>query len=122
MAWNDNKVNGRVAAGEFIGRNLDFFTFSSTVSIMPLSGGGNAVTQAAFDKLVEVVSLRGQPIILGAPYSAGGGQFAVKFATEHTGHWTAATLKAAVIEHAPVDFALVVANASVATVTLSAAL
>lgn len=119
MAWNDNKVNGRVSAGEFVGRNMDFFTFSSDVNILPLNASGNANSQKALDKLVEVISLRGQPVLLGTPYSAGGGQFAVKFATEHSGAWTAAALKAAVIEHAPVHFANVVANAQTATVTVS---
>lgn len=117
MAWNDNKVNGKSVAGEFVGRNLDFFVLTSTTNILPLASG-NAVTQAALDKLVEVVSLRGQPVILGTPYLSGS-DYIVKFATEHTGSWTAATLKAAVIEHAPVHFALQVANAATMTVVLA---
>lgn len=118
MAWNDNKVNGGTVAGEALGRNLDFFVLSSTTNILPLSAAGNANSQKALDKLVEVISLCGQPVILGTPY-ASGSDYVVKFATEHTGAWTAATLKAAVIEHAPVHFALQVTNPATMTVTVT---
>lgn len=118
MAWNDNKVNGNTVAGEALGRNLDFFVLSSTTNILPLSASGNATSQKALDKLVEVISLNGQPVILGTPY-ASGSDYVVKFATEHTGAWTAATLKAAVIAHAPVHFSAQVANAATMTVTVT---
>lgn len=111
-----DKVNGRVGAGEFLGRNLDFFVFTSPVNILPLAAGGNANSQAALDKLVEVVSLRGQPVILGTPY-LDGSDYVVKFATEHTGAWDGATLEAAVLAHAPVHFAA--ANAATMSVTVS---
>lgn len=114
-----DKVNGRANAGEFLGRNLDFFVFTSPVNILPLTASGDATSQAALDKLVEVISLRGQPIILGTPY-ADGDDYVVKFATEHSGAWTAASLEAAVLEHAPVHFAS--ANAVTTTVTLASTL
>lgn len=117
MAWNDNKVNGKSGAGEFVGRNMDFFVLTSTTNILALADG-DAASQARLDKLVEVISLRGQPVILGTPYQVSS-DYVVKFATEHTGAWTAATLKAAVIEHAPVHFSLQVANAATMTVTLA---
>lgn len=118
MAWNDNKVNGASVAGEHLGRNLDFFVLSSTTNILPLSASGTATSQKALDKLVEVISLNGQPVILGTPYLSGS-DYIVKFATEHTGAWTAASLKAAVIADAPVDFSLQVANATTMSVTIT---
>jgi hypothetical protein len=111
-----DKVNGNVRAGETLGRNLDFFVFTSPVNILPLAASGNTTSQAALNKLVEVISLRGQPIILGTPY-LDGSDYVVKFATEHTGAWTAVTLEAAVLEHAPVHFAT--ANAATMSVTLA---
>lgn len=124
-----DKVNGKVSAGEFLGRNLDFFVFTGPVNILTSSttGGnaattGNAVTQAALDKLVEVVSLRGQPVIMGAPFfdaAAGPGLYTVKFATEHNGAWTGADLKTAAVANAP---AYMAANASLITVTLATTL
>ena len=71
-----DKVNGSVKAGEFLGRDLDFFVFSGPVNILvkgDSQGNGNAAntgtaaTQAKLDKLVEVISLRGQPVIMGKP-------------------------------------------------------
>lgn len=113
-----DKVNGHVAAGEALGRNLDFFIFSGPVNILPTSAGGDATSQANLDKLVEVISLRGQPVILGTPAN-NSGTYTVKFATEHTGAWTAADLKAAAIAHSP---AFMAANASLITVTITSEL
>lgn len=89
------KVHGAVAAGEKLGRNLQFFEIATDVDIRT----GNAVTQANLDKLVEVISLNGQPVILGAP-TEDSGTYTMKFATEHYGAWTAATLEAAIVAHA----------------------
>lgn len=88
------KVHGAVAAGEMLGRNLDFYTLETDQDIRT----GAAASQAKLDKLVEVISLRGQPIIMGAP--SGTGPYTFKFAIEHAGAWTAATLEAAILEHA----------------------
>lgn len=118
------KVNGSAQAGEFLGSNIDFFTFQGPVNILTATttGGnaaltGNATTQANLDKLVEVVSLNGQPVIMGTPYfdaSTTPASWTVKFATEHTGAWTAATLKTAVTTHAP---SFISANAALIFVT-----
>lgn len=115
-----DKVNGRTVTGtEAIGRSFDFFVFSSPVNILPISEGGDATSQKALDKLIEIISLNGQPIITGTPY-LDGSDYKFKFATEHTGAWTAATLETAVLTHAPVHFAA--ANATTMTVTLSSSL
>jgi hypothetical protein len=123
MAFNINKVNGHAGAGEFLGRQLDYYLLTSPVNILPLSNGGTSTTQQALDKLVEVISINGQPVILGNPYSAGGGNYALAFAIEHTGSWgntvTAAqtNLVNSVLANAPVDFAA--ANATTLTVTIT---
>lgn len=118
------KVNGAVGAGESLGRDLDFFVFAGPVNILvngDLQGNGNAAntgttaSQAKLDKLVEVISLRGQPIIRAKP-TTDGTTYTMKFATEHTGAWTAADLKAAVIAH-HADY--MAANASLITVSVS---
>lgn len=88
------KVHGAVAAGEMLGRNLDFYTLETDQDILAVAGD----SQKRLDKLVEVISLRGQPIIMGAP--SGSGPYTFKFAIEHAGAWTAATLKTAIVDHA----------------------
>lgn len=122
-----DKVNGSVKAGEFLGRELDFFVFSGPVNILvkgDSQGNGNsantgtAATQTKLDKLVEVISLRGQPIIMGKP-ATDGTTYTLKFATEHTGAWTAADLKAAAIAH-HADY--MAANAALINVTISTSL
>lgn len=82
------KVNGKAFAGEFLGKNLDFFIVTSTTDF---TAGGN---QTLFDNVVETISLNGQPIILAAPTRASN-VTTLKFAIEHTGAWTAAGLKTA---------------------------
>lgn len=89
------KVNGAVAAGEHLTLTMDFWTLSTTVNILvssDASGNGNATTQAALNKLVEIISLRGQPVILSAP--TGSGPYVLKFAIEHAGSWDATSLVA----------------------------
>ncbi len=76
-----DKVNGKAAAGEFLGSNLDFFIVGTTTDI---------TVQATLEKVIETVSLNGQPVILAAP--TGSGPYTLKFATEHTGAWTSAAL------------------------------
>lgn len=83
-----DKVNGKAFSGEFLGKNLDFFIVTSATDI---TGAGN---QALFDKVVETISLNGQPIILGAPTFASNAS-TLKFAIEHTGAWTSSALTTA---------------------------
>jgi hypothetical protein len=105
MAWNDNKVHGAAATGEFLGRNYDFFTLTC------VTAEANLGTAAVLDKVVEVISLNGQPVILGAVTTSGSNKI-LKFAIEHTGAWAAADLEAALETHG-VGFANF-ANATVA--------
>jgi hypothetical protein len=93
----DNKVNGKAFAGEFLTGNLQFYSVSTAVDI----SGASALSQAALDKLVEVISLNGQPVIMGAPVRAGS-VYTLKFAVEHTGSWGSdAALVAAIKAHGP---------------------
>jgi hypothetical protein len=94
-----NKVNGKVFAGDFLGANLQFYAVTTSVDIT----GASAQSQAALDKLVEVISLNGQPVIMGAP--TGTGPYVLRFAVEHTNAWgDNAALVAAIKQHAPVEF------------------
>lgn len=119
-----DKVNGSFIPGEKTGRDLDFFVFSGPVNILvkgDSQGNGNtantgtSATQTKLDKLVEVIALRGQPVLSAKP-TTDGTTYTLKFATEHTGAWTATDLKAAVIAH-HADF--MAANASLINVTIS---
>jgi hypothetical protein len=93
----ENKINGHVAAGEHLTGNLQFYSVSTAVDI----SGAAALSQAALDKLVEVISLNGQPVIMGAPVKSGS-TYTLKFAVEHTGAWVdSAALVAAIKAHAP---------------------
>jgi hypothetical protein len=76
-----------LVGGEALTAPLAFITISSNVDIRALSAGGDAASQARLNKLIEVVSLRGQPVILGTP--TGSGPFTLVLATEHAGQWTA---------------------------------
>lgn len=95
-----NKVNGSSKPGEFLGRDLDFYTLATSVNILTAStsGGngalsGSSTTQAKLDKLVEVIALKaGQPVIMGTPTTSDGVTYTVKFASEHTGGTDGATL------------------------------
>lgn len=85
------KVNGRVFAGEFLGGNLQFYTLTTAVNILPRDVvNGDQASQDRMDKVVEIISLRGQPIIMGAPVREGSSPnftYVFKFALEHTGAW-----------------------------------
>jgi hypothetical protein len=85
-----DKVNGHVLAGESLTGNIDFFTLTTSVNILASDNGGNPASQARLDKLVEVISLRGQPIIMGTPFTASS-NYVFKFAIEHTGAWEGVT-------------------------------
>jgi hypothetical protein len=92
-----NKVNGHALAGEHLTGNIQFYSITTSVDIT----GAAPASAAALDKLVEVISLNGQPIIMGAPV-ASGGNFVLKFAIEHTGAWSSAdVLTAAIKAHGP---------------------
>ena len=94
----ERKVNGKAKAGEFLTGNLDFITIST-------SGDGENNLVAKLDKVVEVISLNGQPIIMGTATET-----ALKFANEHTEAWSKATLEAALLDHAKVTATVTVAS------------
>lgn len=110
----ERKVNGRVSSGEFLTGNLQFYTITTTNNILPLGvTDATANSQKALDKLVEIISLRGQPIILGQPYKSGS-DYIVKFANEHTDSWESTPTLAESIAAHGVDFGFTSSNVTVA--------
>lgn len=81
-----DKVNGKASAGEFLGSNLDFYIVTSTTRFDN--------DQALLDKVVETISLNGQPVILAAP-TWSSPTCTIKFAIEHASAWSSAALIAA---------------------------
>jgi hypothetical protein len=70
---------------------LDFWTLNTSVNILTSTQvGGSATSQAALNKLVEIISLNGQPVILNNP-TGSAGTYSLLFAIEHPGSWTAGT-------------------------------
>jgi hypothetical protein len=61
------KINGfTVPAVENIGSHQEYITISTSVDIRALTDvGGTAASQANLDKLIQIISTRGQPIIMG---------------------------------------------------------
>jgi hypothetical protein len=78
-----NKVNGHAASGEHLTSNIDYFTITTPVDLANATIANNVAT--ALDKLIEIVSLRGQPVIMGTVQ--GTGPYTLNFATEHFGSW-----------------------------------
>lgn len=92
----ENKVHGKVFAGEFLTGNLQFYSIATATDIT----GASPTSQKALDKVVEVISLNGQPVIMGAPV-LDGGDYVFKFAIEHVGAWGSnSVLEAALLAHA----------------------
>lgn len=87
-AYGVEKVHGFVATGyESLTSNFEFITLvMDGDDIRPLSGGGSSTSQARLDKLIEIVSERGQPVIMGAV--SGGGNDTIIFAIEHPAAWS----------------------------------
>ncbi len=82
-----DKVNGRVSAGEFLGRNMEFYTVVlDTIDCRSIADGGDAASQAKLDKIVEIVSMNGQPILMGAVGYASTDS-TLRFAIEHKDAW-----------------------------------
>lgn len=68
--YGQSKVNGHAGFDEAITLSMDFWTVTTYFNILTsgdASGNGNAATQAALDKLVEIISQRGQPVIMSNP-------------------------------------------------------
>lgn len=82
------------APGDFLGRTYDFWTL-----LCVDADGANLTTQAVLDRVVEVISLNGQPVLLGSVTAPDGSHHQIKFATEHSGAWTATTMLSSLISH-----------------------
>lgn len=99
------KINGAAVPGEFLGKNLDFFVVRTSLDITP-TGSLADESQKRFEKLIETISTRTQPIVMGnvvvtdevapvadlpATLAAGSGTtvqvYNFKFAMEHTEAW-----------------------------------
>jgi len=107
MAFNANKVHGTSFQRESFSGDIDFYTIRTLIDITPdVNNDPTTTPQKAFDKLIEVVNLRVQPVILGnvpapvletSPPDLLGGTgsvnvYTVKFAVEHVNAWTALDL------------------------------
>lgn len=102
------KINGNVASGESLTGNMNWFTIRTTLDITATGNIADAA-QKRLNKLVEIISLRAQPVIKGriivtsetAPVSdlpvtaSASGAVSVytfKFAIEHDKAWDAEEL------------------------------
>ena len=102
------KVNGVASPEQTLTQGLDFWTISTAVNILTAGqSGGSASTQAALNKLIEIISINGQPVILNAP--TGTGPYVLTFAIEHPASWTAGTYSAGVTAPASGPMSLVTA-------------
>ena len=83
------KVNGATKTSlEALGSRQEFIAVTTSVDIRTATqSGGSAGSQAALDKLVEILSQRGQPVILGAV--TGAGPYVLKIVNEHYQGWGA---------------------------------
>lgn len=94
------KVHGVSDAGEFLTGDMDFFTVRSLVDITTDANGDPAdQSQLNLDKLIETISTRAQPVIIGQVSTesspnyddfegfSSGTVWVLKFATEHTQAW-----------------------------------
>lgn len=60
------KINGTVSPDQFLTGNLNFYTVRTTLDIRPSATRDiNDEAQVRLDKLVETISMRAQPIIMG---------------------------------------------------------
>jgi len=89
-----DKVQGVHKAGEFLGKNLDFFTVTISGTSIAADGVFGSATQLAFEKMVAVIGTRAQPIILGTPSAT-----ILKFAVEHNDAWSAAAANSATVNN-----------------------
>lgn len=116
----ERKINGHARAGEFLTGNLDFITVATDAVLAPVARANKdmptkdelvaeGVVARRLDKVIEVISLNGQPVIMGG-ISQNGSTFTLKFANEHTEAWTKATLEAALLAHAGVTATVTVAS------------
>lgn len=92
------KVHGLfpIVGTEALTKNMQFYSVSVTEDIRPAEG---ATQQERLRKLIEVISMNGQPVIMGE--ITGTGPYVLKFAVEHENSWaTAQALDDAITAHA----------------------
>jgi len=94
-----NKVDGTANPAESFGRNLDFFTVTVTGGLtfradapagsagLDDDGNPNNAEQYLFDKMIELISQKAQPIVL-AVVGTGTGRTVFNFIVEHPTLWT----------------------------------
>jgi hypothetical protein len=81
--------------------NMEFFTVSTKVDIRTAAqSGGSTQSQMNLNKLLEIVSLRGQPIIMGAVTVNGSSVYSIPLVTEHAGAWANSSSSASPIADA----------------------
>lgn len=91
------KVHGSALPSAELTGEMNFYTLTTAVDIRT-EAAGNAASQARLDKTVEIISLNGQPVILGAP--SGSGPYELKFVIEHANAWeTPEALVNALVTH-----------------------
>lgn len=98
------KVNGRSFPGNMLGGRPNYITLTTGVDIRPSdAAGGSSASQARLDKVIEVISLRGQPVLFGGV--TGSGPYVMRFAVEHFGAWAVPAamddLVESLVAHAP---------------------
>ena len=80
------KVYGFTVTGiESLTSNFEFVTITTDIDIR-LKASGSATSQAALDKLIQIVSERGQPVIMGN-VSGSSAPFSILMAIEHPYAW-----------------------------------
>ena len=81
------KVNGFTATGvENLTSNFEFITINMNTDIRTAGqGGGSPTSQANLDKLIQIVSERGQPVIMSNV--TGSGPYTIIVAIEHPYAW-----------------------------------
>jgi hypothetical protein len=83
-----SKPHGFTATGyESLTSNFEFITISTPVDIRTATQpGGSAASQAALDKLIQIVSERGQPVIMGN-VAGSAAPFTLLLTIEHPYAW-----------------------------------
>ena len=85
------KPYGNVSGSyESVTSNFEFITIATAIDIRPTT---NHKSQACLNKLIEIVSLRGQPVIMGAVQGTAS-PFSIFLAVEHASAWGSTNLSA----------------------------
>jgi hypothetical protein len=117
FVYGVQKVNGAAGADQGLTQGLDFWTITTAVNILTAgTTGGSAASQAALNKLIEIISLNGQPVILNNPTVAST-VYTLTFAIEHPGSWATGAAMVAAIQAAGVNFGFSTDNTITATLT-----